>query len=397
MPEVGGMQALLANENVAGKLSILPDFGNREALITLLIIPLAVQWWSSWYPGAEPGGGGYIAQRMLAAKDENHAIGATFFFNIMHYALRPWPWILVALASLVVFPDLASIKEAFPNITPDKLGHDLAYPAMLTKLPTGLLGLVLASLISAYMSTISTQLNWGSSYIVYDFYKTQINPEASQKRLVAVGRISTVVLMVLSTLLALLLQNAMQLFNLLLVFGAGTGLIFILRWFWWRINAWSEITAMVASGLVSLLLTIPSIKASLFGTEGVFPSWAEFPFVVFVTTSLWLLVTYLTPSEDKSVLRSFYKKIQPGGPGWSKIIQEAKAESIEIVDNDEGWSVPSGIIAMLLGCVMIYSTMFATGYYIYGDYQLAFPLTGLAIVSAYFLVKIWKKVKASVL
>ena len=397
MPEVGGMQALLANENVAGKLSILPDFGNREALITLLIIPLAVQWWSSWYPGAEPGGGGYIAQRMLAAKDENHAIGATFFFNIMHYALRPWPWILVALASLVVFPDLASIQEAFPNITPDKLGHDLAYPAMLTKLPTGLLGLVLASLISAYMSTISTQLNWGSSYIVYDFYKTQINPEASQKRLVAVGRISTVVLMVLSTLLALLLQNAMQLFNLLLVFGAGTGLIFILRWFWWRINAWSEITAMVASGLVSLLLTIPSIKASLFGTEGVFPSWAEFPFVVFVTTSLWLLVTYLTPSEDKSVLRSFYKKIQPGGPGWSKIIQEAKAESIEIVDNDEGWSVPSGIIAMLLGCVMIYRTMFATGYYIYGDYQLAFPLTGLAIVSAYFLVKIWKKVKASVL
>ena len=232
MPEVGGIQALLANENVAGKINILPDFGNREALITLLIIPLAVQWWSSWYPGAEPGGGGYIAQRMLAAKDENHAIGATFFFNIMHYALRPWPWILVALASLVVFPDLASLQAAFPNITPDKLGHDLAYPAMLTKLPTGLLGLVLASLISAYISTISTQLNWGSSYIVYDFYKTQINPDASQKRLVAVGRISTVVLMVLSTLLALLLQNAMQLFNLLLVFGAGTGLIFILRWFW---------------------------------------------------------------------------------------------------------------------------------------------------------------------
>ena len=225
IPEVGGIDALLVHENVAGKISILPDFGNREALITLLIIPLAVQWWSSWYPGAEPGGGGYIAQRMFAAKDENHAIGATFFFNIMHYALRPWPWILVALASLVVFPDLESIQNAFPNITPDKLGNDLAYPAMLTKLPTGLLGLVLASLISAYMSTISTQLNWGSSYIVYDFYQTQINPNASQKRLVAVGRISTVLLMVLSALLALLLQNAMQLFNLLLVFGAGTGLI----------------------------------------------------------------------------------------------------------------------------------------------------------------------------
>ena len=397
LPEVGGIQALLANENVAGKISILPDFGNKEAVITLLIIPLAVQWWSSWYPGAEPGGGGYIAQRMLAAKDENHAIGATFFFNIMHYALRPWPWILVALASLVVFPDLASLQTAFPNITADKLGHDLAYPAMLTKLPTGLLGLVLASLISAYMSTISTQLNWGSSYIVYDFYKTQINPEASQKRLVAVGRISTVVLMVLSTLLALLLQNAMQLFNLLLVFGAGTGLIFILRWFWWRINAWSEITAMVASGVISLLITIPSVKSALFGEVGIFPAWAEFPFVVFVTTSLWLLVTFITPSEDQSVLRSFYKKTQPGGPGWKKVIDAAKNDSVELVDSDEGWSVPSGILAMLLGCLMIYSTMFATGYYIYGDYQLAFPLTGLVIVSAFFLVKIWKKVKATVL
>ena len=397
MPEVGGMQALLANENVAGKINILPDFGDREALITLLIIPLAVQWWSSWYPGAEPGGGGYIAQRMLAAKDENHAIGATFFFNIMHYALRPWPWILVALASLVVFPDLESIQVAFPEITPDKLGHDLAYPAMLTKLPTGLLGLVLASLISAYMSTISTQLNWGSSYIVFDFYKTQINPEDSQKRLVAVGRISTVVLMVLSTLLALLLQNAMQLFNLLLVFGAGTGLIFILRWFWWRINAWSEITAMVASGVVSLLITIPSIKTFLFGLGGLFPSWAEFPFVVFITTGLWLLVTFMTPSEDSEVLRSFYKKTQPGGPGWSKVIKEAKAESVDLIDGEQGWSVPSGIIAMLLGCLMIYSTMFATGYYIYGDYQLAYPLTGLVVVSAYFLVKMWKKIKATVL
>ena len=312
LPEVGGIESLLSNENVINKISILPDFNDAEALIALLIIPLAVQWWSSWYPGAEPGGGGYIAQRMFAAKNENHAIGATFFFNIMHYALRPWPWILVALASLVVFPDLESIQNAFPNITQDKLGNDLAYPAMLTKLPTGLLGIVLASLISAYMSTISTQLNWGSSYIVYDFYQTQINPDATQKQLVAVGRISTVLLMVLSTLLALLLQNAMQLFNLLLVFGAGTGLIFILRWFWWRINAWSEITAMLASGLISLFLAIPSIKTSLFGLNGMMPGWAEFPFVVFVTTTLWLIVTYLTPSESTSVLRSFYKKNSAG-------------------------------------------------------------------------------------
>ena len=399
LPEVGGMQALLTHENVIDKISILPDFGNSEALITLLIIPLAVQWWSSWYPGAEPGGGGYIAQRMLAAKDENHAIGATFFFNIMHYALRPWPWILVALASLVVFPDLQSIQSAFPNITADKLGNDLAYPAMLTKLPTGLLGLVLASLISAYMSTISTQLNWGSSYIVYDFYKRQINPEASQKRLVAVGRLSTVLLMVLSTLLALLLQNAMQLFNLLLVFGAGTGLIFILRWFWWRINAWSEIAAMVVSGVISLALAIPSfgLKEALFGVEGVLPAWAEFPFVVAVTTSVWLLITFLTPSESKEVLRSFYTKIQPGGPGWKKVIKAAKDESIDLTEGETGWTVPSGIIAMLLGCLMIYSIMFATGYFIYGEYQLALPLSAIAVVSAFFLIKTWKKIRVRVL
>jgi Na+/proline symporter len=399
LPEVGGIESLLAHENVVGKISILPDFGNREALITLLIIPLAVQWWSSWYPGAEPGGGGYIAQRMLAAKDENHAIGATFFFNIMHYALRPWPWILVALASLVVFPDLNSIQTAFPNITADKLGHDLAYPAMLTKLPTGLLGLVLASLISAYMSTISTQLNWGSSYVVYDFYKRQINPDASQKRLVAVGRISTVILMVLSTLLALLLQNAMQLFNLLLVFGAGTGLIFILRWFWWRINAWSEIVAMVASGVISLVLAIPAfgVKEALFGVEGVFPAWAEFPFVVFVTTSLWLLTTYLTPSESKEVLRSFYTKIQPGGPGWKKVIDSADKDGVNIKEAEQGWTVPSGIVAMLLGCLMIYSIMFATGYFIYGDYKLALPLSVLALVSTFFLIKTWKKIRVKIL
>ena len=397
LPEVGGIESLLSNENVINKISILPDFNDTEALIALLIIPLAVQWWSSWYPGAEPGGGGYIAQRMFAAKNENHAIGATFFFNIMHYALRPWPWILVALASLVVFPDLDSIQNAFPNITQDKLGNDLAYPAMLTKLPTGLLGLVLASLISAYMSTISTQLNWGSSYIVYDFYQTQINPDATQKQLVAVGRISTVLLMVLSTLLALLLQNAMQLFNLLLVFGAGTGLIFILRWFWWRINAWSEITAMLASGLISLFLAIPSIKTSLFGLNGIMPGWAEFPFVVFVTTALWLIVTYLTPSESTSVLRSFYKKIQPGGPGWTKIVEEAKNDSEDIINENESWTVPSGIIAMLLGCIMIYSIMFSTGYFIYGSYKLAIPLLGLAIISGLYLIKVWKKIRVNIL
>ncbi len=398
IPEVGGIEALLANEHVSDKLSILPDFSNTNAVITLLIIPLAVQWWSSWYPGAEPGGGGYIAQRMLAAKNENHAIGATFFFNIMHYALRPWPWILVALASLAVYPDVASIHEAFPNVAADKLGHDLAYSAMLTKLPSGLLGLVLASLIAAYMSTISTQLNWGSSYIVYDFYKQQINPEASEKRLVAVGRISTVILMVCSAVLALLLQNALQLFEVLLVFGAGTGLIFILRWFWWRINAWSEITAMFASGIISIVLKLTAVGPFLFDAEsGVFPQWAEYPFVVLTTTIIWLAATFMTQPESKQVLQSFYKKIQPGGPGWSKVVNEAEAENTDIVNSKEKWSVPSGISAMLLGCVLIYSCMFATGYWIYGKTTQAMILTGVAIVSGLLLARAWNKMKDHIL
>ena len=399
LPEVGGINALINNENISSKLSILPDLSDKNALITLFIIPLAVQWWSSWYPGAEPGGGGYIAQRMLAAKDENHAIGATFFFNIMHYALRPWPWIIVALASLVVFPDLDSIREAFPNLSEDKLGNDLAYPAMLTMLPSGLLGLVLASLIAAYMSTISTQLNWGSSYIVYDFYKQQINPNASEKKLVAVGRISTIVLMLFSAVLALLLQNALQLFNLLLVFGAGTGLIFILRWFWWRINAWSEITAMFASGIISLSLKLTPLGNFLFNpADGVFEDYMEYPLVVLVTTFIWLFATFVTKPESKNVLRDFYKKIQPGGPGWKRVVDQAEMENIKIVSNsDQNWSVPSGIKAMLLGCIMIYSIMFATGYWIYSEFTYAIPATFIAIFSGYFLYKAWIKIKDSVL
>ena len=398
LPEVGGMTALLNHENVTKKLSILPDFSDIRALVTLLIIPIAVQWWSAWYPGAEPGGGGYIAQRMLASKDENHAIGATFFFNIMHYALRPWPWILVALTSLVIFPDLASIKEAFPNISDDKLGHDLAYSAMLIKLPSGLIGLVLTSLIAAYMSTISTQLNWGSSYMVYDFYQNQINPDASEKKLVAVGRISTIILMILSALLALLLQNALQIFEILLTFGAGTGLIFILRWFWWRINSWSEISAMFASGIIAILLKTTKLGPYFFDSnKGQLPDWLEYPLVVSVTTIIWIAVTYMTRPETDDVLRGFYKKIQPGGPGWKKVIKKAIKDKVKLDKKDSSWNVPSGILAMLLGCGLIYSIMFATGYWIYGQYTSAFALSMSSIIFGIFLIKTWRKIKVSVM
>ena len=405
MPEVGGLSKLIEHENVVGKLSIFPDFSDTEALIGIFIIPLAVQWWSAWYPGAEPGGGGYIAQRMLAAKNENHAIGATFFFNIMHYALRPWPWILVALASLVLYPDLASIQEAFPNVEESKLGHDLAYSAMLTKLPAGLLGLVLASLGAAYMSTISTHLNWGSSYIVNDFYKQQINKKASERELVNVGRLSTIVLMFFSALLALVLTNALQLFDIILMFGAGTGLIFILRWFWWRINAWSEISAMFASGVISILLNFTSLSTILFDhkidggslVEGVFPAWAKFPLVVLITTIIWVIVTFLTKPEKEETLREFYKQTTPGGPGWKKVLNTFSDPEFIKKENGKKWSVPSGILAMVLGCILVYSCMFATGNILYGNYDIALGLIVLIIISSLLLIRLWKKNKLSAL
>ena len=399
LPEVGGMGELMTHPLVIDKLAILPDFDDTSLVITLLIIPLAVQWWSAWYPGAEPGGGGYIAQRMLAAKDENHAIGATFFFNALHYALRPWPWILVALASLVVYPDIASIHEAFPNIVESKLGDDLAYSAMLTKLPTGLLGLVMASLIAAYMSTISTHLNWGSSYVVNDFYARYVKKEASQKELVNVGRISTVLLMVVSSALALVLTNAYQLFNIILMFGAGTGLIFILRWFWWRINAWSEISAMFSSGVISILFNFSPLGLVLFGTnqeDGLLPNWSTYPLVVFLTTVVWVAVTFLTKPEKDTTLFDFYKQTQPGGPGWQRIINRAKLQGHTLITNTQKWSVPAGILATLVGCITIYGALFSTGYWIYGYFTQATILTALTLISILILVKLWKRVKSSI-
>ena len=386
LPEVGGIDSVINNESIADKISMFPDLTDKETLWTLLIIPFAVQWWSSWYPGAEPGGGGYIAQRMLAAKNENHALGATLFFNIMHYALRPWPWIIVALASLVVFPDIASLSEAFPNISEDKLGQDLAYPAMLTLLPTGLLGLVLASLISAYMSTISTHLNWGSSYVVNDFYLQLINKNATQKELVNVGRLSVVILMIVSSIIAISLTNAYQLFDIILMFGAGTGSIFILRWFWWRINAWSEIAAMLSSGIISIALTNESIFNLIFN-DNMLPAYMKFPFIVLVTTSIWLLVTYITPSDDTETLVKFYNKTKPGGPGWNIIKNNSG-----ISNEKEDWIVPRGIICMIIGCISIYSALFSTGYLIYGEINLGLIFLLITIISGYLLFKYSKKI-----
>ncbi|MCH9661003.1 MAG: Na+:solute symporter [Bacteroidetes bacterium] len=377
MPEIGGLNNLLTHENVADKLDFLPDFNDSKTLLTLLIIPIAVQWWSVWYPGAEPGGGGYIAQRMLSAKDEKNAIGATLLFNIAHYALRPWPWILIALASLVLYPELSDISSQFPNAT---LGHDLGYPAMLTKLPPGLLGLVVTSLIAAFMSTISTHLNWGSSYISLDFYKRFIKPEASEKELVNLGRVSTVVLMILAALFALVLESALSAFNILLQIGAGTGLIFILRWFWWRVNAYSEITGMVVSFVLALLFEFVDL-----GLE----SHEKLVLSVLLTTISWVTVTLITRPTDTKVLAKFYNSVTPYGKGWKPFKRQAEQENINLKNTHDNFTID--FASMLLGVVFVYTSLFGTGYLIYGNMLGAVVLISIAIVSAFFIFKLWKK------
>jgi solute:Na+ symporter, SSS family len=388
-PDVGGLSGLLTSPEVSGKLSILPDFTDPAAVIPLFIIPIAVQWWSVWYPGAEPGGGGYVAQRMLSARDETDATAATLLFNIAHYAVRPWPWILVGLASLVVFPTLESIQEAFPGIAPGILGHDLAYPAMLTFLPAGLLGLVVASLAAAYMSTMSTHLNWGSSYVVHDVWRRFVEPGASERRLVLVGRLVTILLMALAAAVALWLTHALQAFQILLQIGAGTGLLFILRWFWWRINAYSELTAMVVSFLVAVWLELIQPR--------VFPELVPVPSTrlvigVAITTVAWVAVTYMTRPVDEAKLRSFYRIARPGGPGWDHIARAAARDGEPLPDPGADWTVPRGILAMTAGVLAVYSALFATGYWIYGRWTLAAVLTAVALTAAAALARIWGSV-----
>ena len=377
LPEVGGLSKLLTHPNVSDKLSFLPDFNDTESLLVLLIIPLAVQWWSVWYPGAEPGGGGYIAQRMLSAKNEKNAIGATLLFNIAHYALRPWPWILIALASLVLYPQLSDIGAEFPNAV---LGHDLGYPAMLTRLPSGLLGIVVASLIAAFMSTISTHLNWGSSYVSLDFYKRFVKPEASERELVTIGRLTTVVLMIIAALLALLLSSALSTFNILLQIGAGTGLIFILRWFWWRINAYSEITGMIVSFLVA-------VAFEMFDTG--LADHEKLVLGVAITTVSWIVVTFLTRPTKATTLASFYNAVTPYGMGWSRFKERAAKQGMELKQSHDRFTID--LASMLLGILFVYTALFGTGYVIYGNYLGAAILWGIAMVAAFLIFTLWNK------
>jgi Na+/proline symporter len=367
-PEVGGLTGLITSPELQGKLSFLPDFTDWRTAAAVFIVPVAVQWWSTWYPGAEPGGGGYVAQRMLAARNEKEAMGSTLWFNVAHYALRPWPWILVGLASLLVYPTLESLQAAFPHLDPSIVRNDLAYPAMLVFLPSGLLGMVVASLAAAYMSTISTHLNWGAAYVVDDFYRRFVNDWEEDRHYVTVGRITTVGLIILAGIVSLWLENALQAFQILLQIGAGTGLVFLLRWFWWRINAWSEVAAMVVSFLVALYfqfihtpLGFPALDPSLQLVIG-----------VAVTSVGWLTVTLFTKPASTDTLRSYYAEIRPFGSGWRRILNLGPQDP-----GPEAGGVAAGFLGWFLGLAAVYGALFGTGFILYGS--LAWGVTCLMV------------------
>lgn len=393
-PQIGSLKNLFSHPAIADKISFFPDFNDLSSIIILFIIPIAVQWWSVWYPGAEPGGGGYIAQRMLSAKNEKHAIAGTLFFNFAHYALRPWPWIIVALASLIIFPDLASIKDQFPEISDQYLRHDIAYPAMLTKIKTGWLGLVIASLIAAYMSTIGTHLNWGSSYIVNDFYKKVVKPEASEKELVGVGRICTIVLMILSAIMVLtFLNNAAQAFNFIILSGAGTGAIFLLRWFWWRINAYTEIVGIITATILAVIF-IFFVKDETLANQLINGFTMKLLLTVILTSTAWLLTLFLTKPEDQETLRKFYKLTKPGGPGWKEIVLQAELDNQPIEEKGEiKWELPLAVLCVFIGCLAIYSALFSIGSFVYNNTFTGIILGFISVLGAIFLFKSFAKLR----
>ncbi len=369
LPEIGGLDGLLSHPEVVDKLPLTPDFSEPSQFVPLMLVPLAVQWWASWYPGAEPGGGGYIAQRMLAAKSEGHALGATLFFNIAHYAVRPWPWILVALASLVLYPELSDLRAAFPDLDESQVQADLGYPIMLRLLPNGLLGIMVASLTAALMSTLSTHLNWGSSYLVNDVYVRFVKPEASGADQVRVGRIATVLLMVFALCFALLLESALSGFNILLQIGAGTGLIFILRWLWWRINAYSELAGMIISFAVALYFAYVHEAIGFEPLEG----HIQLLVGVAVTTVGWLAITFATPPTDPAVLEAFVERVRPPMTGWRGAKLGIRARDLQV-----STSFGQQLLAAGLGAVMVYAALFGFGYWLYGEATPALLAAGMA-------------------
>ena len=387
---VGGLGSMVAKVSAMtgpggiNFLSMMPNFkSNWDLAIAIFIMPLAVQWWAVWYPGAEPGGGSYIAQRMLASKSEKDSLGAVLFFNIAHYVLRPWPWILVALASLIVFPQLSDIQKAFPNLDPSLLGHDIAYPAMMKFLPVGFLGLLVGGLIAANSSTNLTHLNWGASYLVHDFYRRFINRTATEKHYVMVGRVATLALFFFAGAMVFILDTAKDSFDIILQVGAGTGLLYLVRWFWWRVNAWCEVNAMISSFVFSILILVLR-KVGIF-----IPTHYALILTVAVTTISWILTAYLGPQTDRAKLISFYKKVRPAGPGWRAVRREAGISEAEA--KGTGDSFPLALVGWVSGSLTIWSALFMVGNFLYGRLTYGFILLAVFVGSGLVLLKVMNR------
>jgi len=399
LPQVGGLSGLVTKlsatpgPNGINYLNILPSFtDNWDIAVAVFIMPIAVQWWAVWYPGAEPGGGSYIAQRMLASKSERDALGAVLFFNVAHYVLRPWPWIITALASIIIYPNLSDIQAAFPNLDPSLIGHDIAFPAMLKFMPVGFIGLMVGGLIAANSSTILTHLNWGASYLVHDFYQQFMKRGASEKHYVMVGRLATVLLFVLSSSLVFVLDSAKDAFDVILQIGAGTGLLYLIRWFWWRVNAWCEVAAMVSSFLISLVFLILAKNGTHFSTHAALLTTIAF------TTVCWVTTAFVGPATDRQVLIDFYAKVRPFGPGWKKVQKDAGLVDGWGGPRAEGDNIPLALLGWVAGCTMIWSSLFTVGNFLYGRMTTALFLLATFAVSAaaliYVVQRLWSGSKA---
>ena len=393
LPQVGGLTGLVDKlSRVRGPhglnyLNMLPDFTNNwELAVAVFIMPLAVQWWAVWYPGAEPGGGSYIAQRMLASKTEKDALASTLFFNVAHYVLRPWPWILVGLASLIVYPQLSDIQKAFPNLDPKLIGHDIAFPAMLRFLPVGWIGVMVGGLIAANSSTILTHLNWGASYLVHDFYRRFIRRDATEKHYVMAGRLATVLLFVASSSLVFVLDTAQQSFNIILQVGAGTGLLYLVRWFWWRVTAWCEVVAMVSSFFISVVFAVITKYGVEIGTH------QQLLLTVIFTTICWVSMAYLGPQTDRRTLIDFYRKVRPFGPGWNRIREEAGVSRAEAAAAEGTENIPLSLLGWVAGCMMIWSALFCVGNFLYGRTGYAAGLLVVFLFSGFTLLRVVNRI-----
>ena len=377
---VPGSQPVLSPIDGRGQplLDMMPNFAMTDLALMIFIVPIAIGWWANWYPGAEPGGGSYIAQRMLASKSEKDSLGGTLFFNLAHYVLRPWPWIITALCSIIVFPELKDIQAAFPAADPRLIGHDSAFPAMLKFLPVGFAGLMMGGLIAANSSTILTHLNWGASYLVHDFYRRFIKLDADEKHYVAAGRICTVLLYVVAAFLSLMLESAQEAFEILISIGAGTGLLYLLRWFWWRINAWTEVVAMVSSFAVSVFFF------AMRKSGNALPFAYTVLFSVAFTTICWVIAAYVTAPTSRERLIEFYRKVHPSGPGWRVIREAAGISEAEAARHSD--PMGKAMLGWISGCLTIWMSLFAIGNFLYGRTGLALIQTTIFVVSGLTLL-----------